>query len=212
MARKSKSEAQPPWRPNFRTVDTLPDIKPIRTDFILNFIGVSLAVVLLSLLAYREFNAQSIGGNIKQLEENIASRQAENRKTIRDAKQFDTISKNIEEVATFLRNNLSPVEVAIVLAEHLPEEMLVASVTVRPEAIVTGGRRNRQRTLLTNILVIGTVQTDREATTIVDDYKNTLAEQPIFKEQLRSIELPVLQRDPQTGLFDYEILIVLNRT
>ena len=41
----SKRDTQPYWRPDFKIQSTLPDIKVVRTDFIINCIVVALMLI-----------------------------------------------------------------------------------------------------------------------------------------------------------------------
>ncbi len=49
-----KKHGHPPWHPDFRIAEGLPDIKIVRTDFLINMGAVLLAVILLLVVGYRE--------------------------------------------------------------------------------------------------------------------------------------------------------------
>jgi len=46
-ARGKKKKDFPAWHPDFRVTDDLPDIKAVRTDFLINIGSVGLALALL---------------------------------------------------------------------------------------------------------------------------------------------------------------------
>lgn len=56
---KKKQKSHPNWHPDFRLQEELPDIKPIRTDFLVNGIAWALAVFLIFGVVQREIGAAS---------------------------------------------------------------------------------------------------------------------------------------------------------
>ena len=95
---KSKITAQAQWHADFRVIDTLPDTKLIRTDFMLTFAAVSMAVGLLFLFVFREYNSFTLGREIANLNSDIEQNTADNQNYLRLDGRFNSLSKKINEL------------------------------------------------------------------------------------------------------------------
>tara|TARA_R100000027_G_scaffold67739_1_gene68352 strand:+ start:11137 stop:11808 length:672 start_codon:yes stop_codon:yes gene_type:complete len=64
---KNRKRDFPAWHPEFRIPEELPDIKAVRTDFLINIGSIGLALVLLFGLLYREATISSLEGDLDSL-------------------------------------------------------------------------------------------------------------------------------------------------
>jgi hypothetical protein len=99
-ARGKKKKDFPAWHPDFRVTDDLPDIKAVRTDFLINIGSVGLALALLVYILYREANLYSLSNELATLQAEQARLTPENNEAValntRFLKQkhvFDDLSK-----------------------------------------------------------------------------------------------------------------------
>lgn len=204
--RKPKKIIQPNWHPNFRNVETLPDIKVIRTDFFINFSTVAIAAALLFYLLFNEYTGHALNRQINELSSEISAREASNTKNIALSKEFDTLSKGISELNAFLEAPVVPGEFIVTFSDLMPREILLESLSYSSNNIPVGKKSVPGKTINIRGSVSGS---PGEATQIVNDFIDTLEELPMFEGILNKIELLSLNRDDARGLFDCAIRIEL---
>ena len=66
---KKKSDAStaaqvPPWHPNFRNYEKLPDVKQVRTAFFVNAAAITVALALLTYFGVQEWQLRSLNAQI----------------------------------------------------------------------------------------------------------------------------------------------------
>ena len=205
--RKPKKIVQPAWHPNFRNVDTLPDIKVIRTDFVINWGMVLVAVALLMFFLKNEFSALAVGRNIKEFETKISENDNANNNNLKLSGEFGTLSKEITEVEAFMNVPIKPSAFLLNFTEIKPEEMLLQSISYDSQNINLGSRKTAPGK---TISIRGSISgSPDEATQLVTDYLETLKNLEIIEESLYKVELPSWERDENLGLFNYYIRIEL---
>lgn len=211
MARgKNKHQAQVAWRPNFRNQDLLPDIKVIRTDFLLNLVSISLAIVVLSLLIFREYRIHVVSTSVKNLETNIADNAATNKAAVKLSSEFGKIEKSVKELPDFKNVPVVMDQLLFSLSELQPQEMVLSSINFSPTTVRVG--RNE---LVKYILTLsGTVtdSIDPSASTVISEYRAALPELEVFKSYFESSELSSFSRNAALGYFDFTIRVTLNET
>jgi hypothetical protein len=108
------SDVLPPWRADFRRKDTLPDVKVVRTDFLVNYGLIGLAVVCLATAVSRELTYMGLRSEIDLLSTEITSRQAKNEKNLKDSGTFSAYMKFAD---AFLKFKATPVDSLRVVSE-----------------------------------------------------------------------------------------------
>ena len=177
--RKSKKSEVPAWRPDFRDADNLPDIKVIRTDFLLNLISISLAVVLLGVLVYREYRATNLLSSIATLEGGIEGRKDTDAANVLLSKEFTSIEQRIREVVNFHNVPIDADHLLIRLAETLPKTVVLSSINLSVTVEGEGRKRSAQYILT----VAGTVDDlpEAPASAVTTEYQSTLRELDVLK-------------------------------
>lgn len=66
--KRHRKDSPPHWRPNFVNAAELPDIKVVRTNFIVNSIAVALALGMVFLIGKREYSARVLEAEVSNLE------------------------------------------------------------------------------------------------------------------------------------------------
>lgn len=208
MARKAKKKVeQPAWHVDFRNAGALPDIKPIRTDFLLNFVALAAMVGLLFYVAYTEYHAMQLRGGINRLEKRIQAATHENNQNLRLSAEFERMTGLVKEADEFTAMPVLPTGLLAALVDSLPPDMLLGSVAVTDRTIQEG-RRTRHAKAITMAGSVSGADPLR-STQIVNDYVATIGALPVLTPSLERIALQSLQRDERLGQFTFNILVEL---
>lgn len=85
---KQKKRDFPAWHPEFRIPEELPDIKAVRTDFLINISAIGLALVLLVGLIYREATISGLESDLTSLQAEKSRIESDNSKAVALYKKF----------------------------------------------------------------------------------------------------------------------------
>lgn len=122
-------EVIPPWRADFRDTSRLPDLKVVRTDFLVNYGMVSLAVILLSYAGFVEYGHWNMGKEIEDLERDIQSRTVQNTKSLQESGVFTANMAFVDEFVKFKTPRVDCVEVLAALGNFRPEGLTLGNIT-----------------------------------------------------------------------------------
>lgn len=100
-ARGKKGKEFAAWHPDFRISDDLPDIKAVRTDFIINIGSAALALALLFFIASREAHIHTLGNELAALKEEQSRLAPENEKAVALNSQFLKQKQIVDDLAKF---------------------------------------------------------------------------------------------------------------
>ncbi len=131
LKRKKKTDEHAPWRPDFRDSNRLPDTKPVRTGFLLNFIAIAVAVSLLAVYAYREYNLRNITEELVYLRGQVAENRQDNQSLLRLNQQFLRSRNVAREAVRFDWEPLPVPDFLRNLAESLPEGVVLDAISLR---------------------------------------------------------------------------------
>lgn len=200
---KSKKEMQPFWRPNFVNQAELPDIKVIRTDFIINFIAVTVALCVAFFLLQREYRAYALGNTIADMEQQIRVADADDVENLKLSEAFRSSAQHVVEVEKFFSSPLQAHAFLYSLAEIKPEDLIFNSVSLGETVIKQGGKA----AVAYNINITG----DAKSLTVLDDFKKVLEDAELLKIDGFGLQIDeTLQgRDEKTGIFPYRLAILL---
>ena len=138
MSSKGK-DMQPYWRPDFRDPSTLPDIKVVRTDFLVNVVSVVLLAVIAVFVLQREYRAWALKGRIASLDDDIRLAEPDDRTFIKQSQDFRESGQYIVEMNSFYEAPFSAHELLVELAMLKQEELMFTQVTLS-ESIATPKR------------------------------------------------------------------------
>ena len=200
---RSKKEMQPFWRPNFVNQSELPDIKVIRTDFIINFIAVTITLCVAFYLFQREYRSYALGETIVGMEQQIRVADADDVENLKRSETFRESAQYIVEVEKFFDAPLLVHDFLYDLAEIRPEDLIFNTVSLA-ESMAKQSNKN-VRTY--NIQISGSAKN----LTVLDDFKKILFEEEILQVSGFALEIDeTLQgRDDKTGIFPYRMAITL---
>lgn len=199
LTRRSDAEpaAAPPWHPNFRNFERLPDIKVVRTTFFINAAAIALTLSLLLWAGYREYHVRDLNLQIGEAQAEIGRNQKQNAEAIRHSKAFAEEEKKLLEVENFTRTPIAVTEFVVLLGQTLPKEVQIEFADLRlgdpanPQCILRG-------------LVAGTKD---QASGTASNYVDILRTTPRFAAAFDSVSLTTLNTDPRTGLLNFEIIL-----
>lgn len=142
--KRSKKEVTPNWHPNFRIAEDLPDIKPIRTGFLINVAAVSICLILAYLFIQQEVKRMTLGNAIQTTRATVQETQATNSANLRKSADFVREAKKMEDLSEFYDSPVTAYNFLLDLSEIRPEGLIFDSITFREiETIV---RRQVQKT------------------------------------------------------------------
>lgn len=200
----------PNWRPDFRDNDALPDVKAVRTNFMVNLVAMAVAIILGVMLGIKEFEAMSLQGDIARLEAGIQKDSANNRNALKLSGQFEKESPKIEDLVSFYKGYQSPLEAILLICKSRPETIALNSLSVSKWSKNIGTQRKPNLVYMPQISLKGVLKGESvEALQELDKYKATLEELEAFKDKLESIDVSQPKRNPSLGMFEFSIVIKL---
>ena len=197
------------WHPNFQIKATLPDVKVIRTGFIVNFSALCLPIFLGIVFTFNWFKIQELKLEDAKHETWLTESAAENKKNLEKNKAFKDISVLIEDLGRFFGESFDVLELIVVLAETRPKDIAFKALSFS-EDFVQISRDKKEPTY--KLVIEGVLQgSTSEDFGKLNDYQLKLEKLPIFKDILRSVTLPNHDRDQTNSLFTFKIQVSLNR-
>jgi len=138
---KKKSEASagpqvPPWHPNFRNYEKLPDIKVVRTAFFINGVAISVALALLIYFGVQEWQLRVLHGQVADAERRIAQDKPASSQAVVAFRKFQAEEAKIKEVDTFVSSKLIVSDLILHVGRTLPVNIAVDSIDLRDVALV----------------------------------------------------------------------------
>ncbi|GHB94254.1 hypothetical protein [Cerasicoccus arenae] len=213
MAEKKPKDGAyaPNWRPDFRDNDALPDVKAVRTNFLVNFVALALAILSVGWFGYTEFQGMTIQSQIEDLQAGINSESAKNRTNLKDSSAFAKESPKAEDLVAFYKGYEYPLDVLMQLSSSRPETIALQSITLGKGSRNAGTQKRPNIVYSPQYTLRGVLKGDNvEALQELDEYKIILQELELFSERLKSIDVSVPKRNQTLGLFEFTIVINLN--
>lgn len=96
------------WHPDFRIVEDLPDVKAVRTGFLINTIVVLLLIIVVGQTVYRHVTNRDIIASNEVLQSEINAKSQENKKILSLNKSFLKNRQALQEFETYYSNPFSP--------------------------------------------------------------------------------------------------------
>jgi len=207
LGRKKKPDPVLNWHPNFRIVETLPDIKQVRTGFVVNFAAIFIAVLVLGWTVYTEVQIHNVNHEIDRLQGQMDGNSAANKKGIAATKNFVAQSKSLQFAAHFYAQRLSPMELITALVDARPDNIYFDSIEISSGGMEAATSKNG---VSQRIIISGTMTSNSELP--LDDYVNKILASPSLKGRIgdpnkdRKIDP---RRDSVAGVFKFTITLTL---
>jgi len=136
---KSSERQVIPWRPDFRDVNSLPDIKTVRTHFFLNLVAVTIAGSLLLFFVYRELGVSAARASLEDLEGRIASAMPASEKARATYRLFLNEEARFNEANALVQDPFRFSKFALHLGQVLPPGVAVRRIDYRGGVVTVGG-------------------------------------------------------------------------
>ena len=201
---KAPKNIQPYWRPNFVNSAKLPDIKVVRTNFIINFFALAFLLGSVGLLVQREYRVWTLEDTIEGLGKQVEKATPKNSRSLELSKQFVQVGEKVAEVELFYLAPFTAQEFLVALADFRPANTILKSISFEENSPV---KAKNKMALSYAIRLTGEVGN----LTDLDTFKGQLSEWEFLN--LEDYELSVSEsmqgRDEATGTFPYTLNISL---
>jgi len=201
---KASKNIQPDWRPNFVNSAKLPDIKAVRTNFIINLFAFAFLLGSVGLLVQREYRVWTLEDTIEGLGKQVEKATPENSRSLELSKQFVQVGEKVAEVELFYLAPFTAQEFLVALADFRPANTILKSISFQENSPV---KAKNKVALSYAIRLTGEVGN----LTDLDAFKGQLSEWDFLN--LEDYELSVSEtmqgRDEATGTFPYTLNISL---
>lgn len=209
LARKPKADPVLNWHPNFRVVEALPDIKQVRTGFLVNFIAIMFALIALGWTVMSEVTIHNYNRDIDRLNGQIEKETPANNKNLANSKQFVNKSKPLQFAAKFFADRLPPLELLDNILAARSDSILFDNIAVEPVLVDSGGKKLIEQ----HVIISGTLAS--ETSQGLDEFKNKILASPIFKGRIvdpgKNLKIEN-KRDASAGVFRFTLTISLKPT
>lgn len=130
-------KAKPPvdiaWRPDFRMPERLPDIKPVRTDFFINFASISFALFALVLMVFQEYTIYNSRSEIAIKKADLVNTVSKQEEYTRNNSSFIKSEVNLKEFLLFYSKQISASELLVLLSRETPKGITLESIRQSPQ-------------------------------------------------------------------------------
>jgi Tfp pilus assembly protein PilN len=188
--KKATVALAPNWHPDFRDVQTLPDLKVVRTSFFVNVLCITLAAAAVLFTAYRNYIAFTVRSDIALSEERMAGTRSQNAKLLAMSREFSEAAAKFEEADKFLEGRVIASQILIALSQSLPSAMDFTSVALDGQVVTLRGT------------IRGASDT---GSTRLSSYLDILRNDPVLGPQFPDVSLTSMLRDPRTQGLSFEI-------
>lgn len=203
---KANKNVQPHWRPNFVNASELPDIKVVRTDFIINFVAILLMLLIGFYVLQREYRAYSLKKEIEVMEQQIRVAEADDAAFLKLSRKFRDLAAHLAELEKFYATPVEVHKFLTQLTKMRPERLIFKQVSL----VESSQEENKKQVVTYRINISGEVRT----LTVLDEFKGDLSDWELLNvgEYALEIDEALQGRDPETGIFPYTLEITLKPT
>ncbi len=122
MAKRNTVERA--WHPDFRNTQTLPDIKPVRSMFFINFGTLALTIILVFYWGFLEWQLATLGRLTRKDQCEIERLEKLNKEWLKQSAEFERVAKLISEIQGFVALPLKPSEFFSAVGSIKPANMV----------------------------------------------------------------------------------------
>jgi hypothetical protein len=113
----------PPWHPNFRNFERLPDVKVVRTSFFVNGVAVAVTLALLACFGLQEYKLHEIRLQADDWQHQIEANQKASAQAVQLYQKFQAEEKKSTEAGAFVKADFVLSNFIIELAQTLPKNI-----------------------------------------------------------------------------------------
>lgn len=202
--KKNKKDDFAAWQPDFRIAEDLPDIKAVRTDFLVNIASVTLAVVLIGWLVYREANISDLEEQTAALVDIKERSESENRRVVGLNARFMKEKQILDDLDRFYNTPFDIPQLFADIAQIRPAEIAFEDFSFREDTLVNKDKKIR----VYRVEFRGQTQ----SLEVVDDFKDAFENLPYLSELDVAITEGANPRNPALGTFGFSLRVLLEPT
>jgi len=137
--RGAGSSLVPPWHPNFRNFERLPDVKVVRTSFFINAVAIVITLGLLTYQTLQEYKIHEIHGQIAELQHQIDSNQKASDQSVQLYRKFQDEQSKAEEVEAFIKTDFILSNFILEVARTLPKNITLSFIDITQNGVTLRG-------------------------------------------------------------------------
>lgn len=199
------NDSKPYWRPDFKIQSTLPDIKVVRTDFVINVIVVALVLIAVVTILQREYQVYFSRSSISRMEQGIRTSEADDDQSLKASERFRKSAQSVVELQRFFQTPFLAHELFAELASLRPEGLIFSRI-ILSESVDRSKRQSKAHMSYT-INITGDVQ----ALAILTQFKGALQQSTLLHPESFAVivDESMQQRNAKTGITPFRITISL---
>lgn len=203
--KKKVPVADPPWRPDFRDIASLPDVKPVRTAFYINGIPALICAILAMVAGYMELRRYGINSEISRTEARIADNSDASRRAVAQHGEFVGLERFIKEAARFRERSFDIAGFLYALGKSIPDEIRLTTLEYRGATTEREGGENR-------LSIAGSIRgAPEEATRVFAAFLNLFAEDPTLSKGVSRVAPGAFTPTAERDLVTFSMELVYQR-
>lgn len=180
VGRKNSPQNSYQWRPDFRDVESLPELRAVRTKFFIPALAITAVVIFSSYLLYQEYRASKISEDIAKVSSEISTYEVRHDEKVKLNGEFMKISQVLNEVVEFKEGRLIGSDFLLAVSSRLLEGLYLTRVEyVAGKAVISGNAQVPAE----------------EASLLVNEYLQSLEKGDALQGMLVSYKLTSLERE-----------------
>ena len=204
---KNKKVVQKPWRPDLRNVEILPDTKVIRTGFLLNSLGILVALGCLGYYGYKEMDLQSLASEVNGLRLQVEDATPDDRQVLNINKDFVQRAGIVSEVVSFDTETVKFHDFLAEIGNAVQEASVLTDISMNHAPRASGNSE------LAPFTIKLTGKVFEEATSTPAQVLETFQKQILLLKSLDGkspvIEMGLFSRNNELGHFDFTLSITI---
>ena len=193
---KKSEAAAPPWHPDFRIAESLPDTKVVRTAFFVNGAAIVLATVVILILGQHEWSLHEANKQIADLQRTIDHDTLDSEKAVKLFADFKAQEAKAVEVSDFVASRPILSELILRLGAITPSKIAFDTLDFRDDGIS----------------IHATVKGAPErAATDASAYEKQLRTDKVLGPVFRDVNLLTMRRNTTSGRLVIEIFCAYNK-
>jgi hypothetical protein len=208
LGKKNKVVIAPPWRPDFRVIESLPDTKVVRTGFLMNFVALVIAVAVVGYGVFTEYQIRTLDGQIARLQERIAGRAVEHRRQVQMSTQFQQMNLQLDQMHKFDGFPFTTGELWAALSGLRRDALVFAQMTYQPYAVREGRTEKSRRQFTLQGVVYD--RPEMPAAARIVEFQADMRSMPVWSEWIETMLLSGFVRAEADNAFNFTIQVSLD--
>ncbi len=210
MQKESKKEPIRNWHPNLRLADSLPDIKVVRTGFMVNLVAVIILVLLVGLNVQRELAILSTSSELGKLEQHIQGLKSQNDKSLRLSGQFKRNAKLLEDLSLFYGISYPPLEFLVPVVQNRPEDITFLGFQYSIRHIGTDKKKVKHEDFAGVFTITGFLKgSSPQEIAAVSAYRDALQNMEPFKDKVFKATVTKSFSNKAANIHEFQIEVIV---